>query len=381
MQYTKEHILRIAKRFQNKKRAYLLVNPLQAKHMPCSPSVSLQMMRTFGNMLAETYPNTKLIISFAETATAIGTAVASCFAKDCVYIQTTREEVDGVEKWIDFLEEHSHATEQKLCADHLQQWLEQTETVIFVEDEISTGNTLVNMVTQLKEQYPILQRKQLVAASILNRVSVENQARMEQVGMECAYLLKLPEIDYTALVQDIQVKEAEKAGKRSGVCVKKELQCDALYNPRKGIVIQEYIKNCEQMSESAISAILSKITANSNVLVLGTEECMFPALCLGEMLEKQDLELTVKCHATTRSPIGICMEQEYPIVAGSKLQSFYAENRDTYIYNLVEYDVVIVVSDTALQDLQAFENIMGAFPKKEQQQFYYIQGGKNVWYI
>lgn len=379
MQYTKEQILRIAKRFQNKKRAYLLVNPLQAKHMPCSPSVSLQMMRTFGNMLAKTYPNTKLIISFAETATAIGTVVASCFTEDCVYIQTTREEVKDVTTWIDFLEEHSHATEQKLCADHLQQWLEQTETVIFVEDEISTGNTLVNMVTQLKEQYPILQEKQLVAASILNRVSVENQAHMEQVGMECAYLLKLPEIDYTALVQDIQVKEAEKADKRSGMYVKKELQCDALYNPRKGIVIQEYIKNCEQMSESAISEILTNITAKSNVLVLGTEECMFPALCLGERLEKQDY--TVKCHATTRSPIGICTEQEYPIVSGSKLQSFYAENRDTYIYNLAEYDIVIVVSDTEVEGLQAFENLMGAFPKHEKQQFYYIQGGKNVWYI
>ncbi len=381
MQYTKEHILRIAKRFQNKKRTYLLVNPLQAKHMPCSPSVSLQMMRTFGNRLANAYPNTKLIISFAETATAIGTAVASCFANDCVYIQTTREDVKDVQTWIDFLEEHSHATEQKLCADHLQQWLEQTETVIFVEDEISTGKTLVNMVTQLKEAYPILAEKQLIAASILNRVSAKNQIRMEQAGMQCAYVLKLPEVDYTAVLADMQVTEAQKAEKRECVFTKQVLSCDALCNPRKGIAIKEYMKNCVQMANTVVTEVLPKTTETSNVLVLGTEECMFPALCLGEVLEKQHLQWNVQCHATTRSPIGICTQQGYPITTGSKLQSFYAKNRDTYLYNVGEYDMVIVVSDTKVQNLQAFQNLMGVFSQNRKRKFYYIQGGKNVWYI
>ncbi len=106
---------------------------------------------------------------------------------------------------------------------------------------------------------------------------------------------------------------------------------------------------------------------------------MFPALCLGEVLEKQHKD--VKCHATTRSPIGICTKQGYPITAGSKLQSFYAKDRDTYLYNVGEYDMVLVVSDTEVQDLQAFQNLMGVFSKKQNQQFYYIQGGKHVWYI
>lgn len=35
--YTAAGTLRIAKRYNNPKRSYLLVNPLQAKHIPVSP--------------------------------------------------------------------------------------------------------------------------------------------------------------------------------------------------------------------------------------------------------------------------------------------------------------------------------------------------------
>ena len=63
--YTKENTLRLAKRFQNSKRPYLLVNPLQAKHIPVSPSAALTMMGALGELLAKQYPNTRLVLGFA----------------------------------------------------------------------------------------------------------------------------------------------------------------------------------------------------------------------------------------------------------------------------------------------------------------------------
>lgn len=95
--YTADNILRIAKRFNNQKRTYLLVNPLQAKHIPVSPKASLGMMKALGDMLANKYPDTKLVIGFAETATAIGAVVAESFSSKCVYIHTTRENVSRFE--------------------------------------------------------------------------------------------------------------------------------------------------------------------------------------------------------------------------------------------------------------------------------------------
>ena len=49
LDYREQDVLRLAKRHHNTKRTYLLVNPLQAKHIPVSPGASLAMMRTLGD--------------------------------------------------------------------------------------------------------------------------------------------------------------------------------------------------------------------------------------------------------------------------------------------------------------------------------------------
>lgn len=68
--YTAADTLRIAKRYNNPKRSYLLVNPLQAKHIPVSPAAALEMMGALGDQVAAKYPEARLVIGFAETATA-----------------------------------------------------------------------------------------------------------------------------------------------------------------------------------------------------------------------------------------------------------------------------------------------------------------------
>ena len=116
--FTADEVLKIAKRHNNNKRAYLLVNPLQGKHIPTSPTSALEMMKNLGDKVALKYPAAKLVIGFAETATAIGAMVAASLDKDCIYIQTTRENLNG--NFIEFLEEHSHAPQQKLYAENLR---------------------------------------------------------------------------------------------------------------------------------------------------------------------------------------------------------------------------------------------------------------------
>ena len=84
--YTAADTLRIAKRYNNPKRSYLLVNPLQAKHIPVSPAAALEMMGALGDQVAAKYPEARLVIGFAETATAIGAAVAARLGPDCLYV-------------------------------------------------------------------------------------------------------------------------------------------------------------------------------------------------------------------------------------------------------------------------------------------------------
>ena len=369
--YTKETTIRVAKRYRNAKRAYLLVNPLQAKHMPVSPTEALTMMRTLGEGLRQEFPGARLVLGFAETATALGAAVASRLGPDCAFLTTTREAGEGP-GWVRFLEEHSHAAEQKLWGGDLDALLQKTDTVLFVDDEISTGKTLRNMVAQLTRRWPALGEKTLVAASLLNRVTPEQA--LADAGITCRCLVRLPQEDHTAQVADWTVTEAPPAVPQNLSFRQETLPGEGLLDPRKTLRIGAYDSSCQAVAEAMLSRALGPVETLGKTLVLGTEECMYPALRLGEKLERLGAE--VCCHATTRSPIGLCDAPGYPIRSGWKLPSFYEEERTTYVYNLKEYDTVIVVSDTKKTDLRAIQALASVLTCK---QLIYTQGEGYVW--
>ena len=375
--YTVEDVLVLAKRHHNTKRTYLLVNPLQAKHLPVSPSKSLEMMECLGKQIAKKYPTAKLVIGFAETATAIAATVAGCIGCDCKYIHTTRELYEGFSDWICFNEEHSHAVEQKLWAKDLAQWISATSQIILVDDEISTGKTIINIVEQLQKSFPEVREKQIVAASIINRMSSEHKARFLDAGIESESLVKLNNDDLTSKVAHYDITPAESV--IGDICEDTIIQApEALMDSRLGVDISKYIAHCKALSEKMAKTLLNELKPASNVLVLGTEESMYPALTLGRELEKCSSIKSVKCHATTRSPIGICTDPLYPIRLGYKIHSFYDENRETYIYNLACYDMVVVLTDTCCDDRKARADISKALRINGCQKIIFIEGGNRV---
>lgn len=395
MQYTSKDLMRLAKRYNNSKRPYLLVNPLQGKHLPVSPGASLDMMGGLGEKLAARYPGTRLVVGFAETATAIGAVVASCFGDRCRYLHTTREEGEGVERWVDFQEEHSHATEQKLCGDRLAQWLEETPQVVFVDDELSTGKTLQNIVDQLRRQFPQMEGKKVVAASVLNRLSKEDDARLKAAGIDSCCLQKLPNEDYEKAVGQYQVQPAKNRqgekgplaaieefaaqgpGHRGEIC--RSPQEKGFPDPRTGVMAGCYRSACQELAAEVLPWAEGRISGDGRVLVLGTEECMYPALILGKAIEGAGAASLVRCHATTRSPIGISAQDGYPIRSGEKIHSFYEEGRETYLYNLGRYDLAIVVSDGAKDGGKGLVDVARAVFRHGCGTLLYVQlGGKHV---
>ena len=71
MNFDKDSLVRFAMRDNNKLRPYLLVNPLQGKHMPVAPETALNMFNMLAKLLCDRYREEKLfLIGFAETATA-----------------------------------------------------------------------------------------------------------------------------------------------------------------------------------------------------------------------------------------------------------------------------------------------------------------------
>ena len=142
--YTEQELVRIARRENNNRRKYLVVNRLQGKHIPVKPCEALATIRALADTVRGVYGREKiLVIGFAETATAIGAAVAVELGAD--YMQTTREELPGV-GYLYFSEEHSHATEQKLVRDDLDGAADALDRILFVEDEVTTGKTILNII-------------------------------------------------------------------------------------------------------------------------------------------------------------------------------------------------------------------------------------------
>ncbi|MBQ1914498.1 MAG: phosphoribosyltransferase domain-containing protein [Selenomonadaceae bacterium] len=373
--FTAEDLLRVAKRHNNRKRKYILVNPLQGKHVPVSPSLALSMMQALGDKVAARHGDARLVIGFAETATAIGAVVANAISEECVYLQTTREELPDLGAHIDFLEEHSHAPEQSLVTEHLEEWLARTDTVVFVDDEISTGKTICNIIARLKEEFPALEGKRLVAASILNRLSPENEQRLEAAGVKSEWLVRLPQTDYTMLVEKFQAEEAAVAPRGKDCAYERHL-VKMGHDPRRGTAAGEYFRQWEQSADEILAQLPLDLKADT--LVLGTEECMLPGLILGRALEQRGAK--VFFHATTRSPISICRAEGYPIRNGWEIGSLYDRSgtRRNFIYNLRSYEQVIILSDTPLPEEERMQGLLGALKENGCGRIFYLGRREDV---
>ena len=75
-------------------------------------------------------------------------AVAS-YIKNCYYITTTRECITELKSILKFEEEHSHATTHK-CFPLDKSKIINADKIILVDDEITTGKSMINIIKELK---------------------------------------------------------------------------------------------------------------------------------------------------------------------------------------------------------------------------------------
>ena len=387
--YTEAELVRIAKRENNTRRKYLVVNRLQGKHIPVSPKEALQMFRSLAELIKEAYPSERLLmVGFAETATAIGAAVAiECQA---AYMQTTREVIDGVD-YLYFSESHSHATEQKLVKTDLDKIIGKTDRIIFIEDEVTTGNTILNIVRLIQKTYakPV----SFAVASILNGMNEEALENYKNLKIPVHYLVKTAHDTYTEIAEQYQAdgtchictKPQEKEVEQQKE-VQQQIEMQQTKEAQQPIEVQEisgwinarrlhtadtYKQACEQLWQEiqqkyGYTKYTKETETGRRILVLGTEEFMYPALYVGAKLEEAGY--TVRMHATTRSPIAVSKEEKYPLHTRYELASLYDKNRTTFVYDLTEYEEVLVLTDAQKQETEGWESLQRALALNQNRQ-------------
>lgn len=333
-----KEMVRAAKRDNNKLRSYLIVNPVLCKHIPASPEKFFLKAKALADKFKVSENENVLVIAFAETATALGAAVCSNLNKNSYFITTTRENYPD-EECIYFSEIHSHAAAQKLYIKGLDKIISEINHIVFVEDEITTGNTIINLLNALKEKFSISNKK-IWVLSFINGMDSQSFAGFNDNNITPLYLLKTDNSVIAENIKNINSEgsyfntNTEEASLDNIISFKKYI------NPRFAVKFSEY----ENSISEALKVLKNHIPKISgDILILGTEECMYPGLYMSKIFKEYTNNILF--HATTRSPVLPSNDAEYPLHARYQLESFYENDRVTYIYNLKKYSSIIIVSD------------------------------------
>ncbi|GAA4292514.1 phosphoribosyltransferase [Streptomyces venetus] len=168
---------------RNPKRAHLLVSNVLGKHVPQSPSVvygyGFELGRRVRELLGDEEAGRAVVLGYAETATGLGHSVADGLGlAPCLH--STRRPVAGVATAGGFEESHSHATSHLLLPED-PELLTGDGPLVLVDDEFSTGNTVLNTVRDLHGRYP---RRRYVVVALVDMRSAGDAGRLEEFARE-----------------------------------------------------------------------------------------------------------------------------------------------------------------------------------------------------
>lgn len=414
---------------RNPKRAHLLVSTVLGKHVPTDPRIvagaglllgllvhdslndeNLSSRAQLADMLTEavragggepaatfgrhvraaalaatTMAPSVTVLGYAETATGLGHCVADALPGSD-YVHSTRR-VTEVPSIGGFEEEHSHATSHLLCPRDpglLTGPRAAARPLVLVDDELSTGRTVLNTIAALHRLAP---RERYVVAALVDLRSDQDEAAMHARAAELGTRIDVVSVARgrvelpTSLLPDAAAALAElpecttpqspwPARRHAGQ--PPEAQHAFREGGRHGISHDE--------RRALVPALLHVAGAaapkpGERLLVLGTEELMAAPLLLAQAFADAEPTATVRFSSTTRSPAVAVDDAGYPL--RTAIQFFSNESADAataesssvrYAYNVrpgvgePRWDRIVAVFDQAAHD-------GGTLPHREPQLF------------
>ncbi|MFD7378318.1 phosphoribosyltransferase [Streptomyces mirabilis] len=368
---------------RNPRRAHLLVSNVLGKHVPQSPSVvyghGFALGRRVRELLGAEDAGAAVVIGYAETATGLGHCVADGVGL-APYLHSTRRPVPGVDTAGGFEESHSHATSHLLLPEN-PALLAGAGPLVLVDDEFSTGNTVLNTIRDLHARYP---RDRYVVVALVDMRSAADLGRLAEFATEIGArvdlvtaargTVNLPEgvlEKGQALVAEHETTEATGTTENTRTTENTKTTEPADNRPghhgaarvelgwprglpdggRHGFTPGQRIR-----LDAALPAMAARVAealpeGARRVLVLGFEELMYAPLRLARELE-QVVSAEVRYSTTTRSPVLALDDPGYAI----RTRLVFPAHDDPddgpgerYAYNVAGagFDAVVAVVDSA----------------------------------
>ncbi|MER5925864.1 phosphoribosyltransferase [Streptomyces mirabilis] len=365
---------------RNPRRAHLLVSNVLGKHVPQSPSVvyghGFALGRRVRELLGAEDAGAAVVLGYAETATGLGHCVADGVGL-APYLHSTRRPVPGVDTAGGFEESHSHATSHLLLPEN-PALLAGAGPLVLVDDEFSTGNTVLNTIRDLHARYP---RDRYVVVALVDMRSAADLGRLAEFATEIGArvdlvtaargTVNLPEgvlEKGQALVAEHETTEATRTTEATENTKTTEPAESRPGHPgaarvelgwprglpdggRHGFTPGQRIR-----LDAALPAMAARVAealpeGARRVLVLGFEELMYAPLRLARELE-QVVSAEVRYSTTTRSPVLALDDPGYAI----RTRLVFPAHDDPddgpgerYAYNVAGagFDAVVAVVDSA----------------------------------
>lgn len=290
-----------------------------------APAAFLDAVESLRASADVTGPST-VVVGYAETATALGHCVAA--ALDVPSLHSTRRAVEGVTPAAGFAEEHSHATEHLLLPQD-PRFLDDADTVVLVDDEISTGRTALNTIRALHQAHP---RGRYVVASLIDLRSDADRALFAGLAEDLGTIIDVVTLASGAIMLpgDILARAEQMLAEVPPAPVADDAPApvspavpadDAVHAPvRRAAGWGEGVRDGARhgfspVDEEPLAAAADRAAADvvpalhgDRVLVLGFEELMYAplqvALALTERLRPAGGGVaSVRYSTTTRSPV------------------------------------------------------------------------------
>ncbi len=356
---------------RNPKRAHLLVSNVLGKHVPQRPSAvygaGFGLGRRVRELLGDADAARAVVLGYAETATGLGHSAADGLAL-APYLHSTRRPVAGTAPVGGFEEEHSHATSHLLLPED-PELLRGDGPLVLVDDEFSTGRTVLNTIAALHARYP---RDRYVIVALVDMRSPADRARLTEFAAELGARIdlvalatgtvRLPEgvLERGSELVARHEGPTDTAGAAPGLGVVRRVELgwpDGLPDGGR----HGFTPRHRAGLESALPGIAARVAqaldhagaAPRRVLVLGFEELMYAPLRIADALDAALGERAeVYSSTTTRSPV---LAVDNPGYAIRTRLAFPAHDApadgpgERYAYNVAGggFDAVVAVVDSA----------------------------------
>ena len=381
--YQLEDLLGFAQRI-NPKRAFLFVSKVLGRHIPVAPNTMRHAFTDLASLVPSDLPEPILVIGMAETAVGLSAGVHQALQTrypNALLLNSTRHAQhndDNSETLLTtFSEDHSHASQHLIyqSADKaIQAQLLASKTLIMVDDEASTGNTCVNVVTALRNA-GLDQLEQVHLTTLVDWSLNQNQA---QADVDDNISARLPNIDFhrhhllSGAWQWADVPNPEPITMPSVDTTEagsQPLGNTGNWGRFPTLDSTDGFNNYLAKFQAAFTnfneqAKFNEVQLPERILVLGSNEFVWLPFLLAEWLEAKTQNATVNFSALTRSPIAL----GGAITTMLSFSDNYGLGMTNFAYNVEpsDWDLIVLCVETASDSVddmwQGLDNVLVVSP-------------------